>query len=85
MPGFQTPLLFLNVSWMSKYQGLGNDKISGGFSYVKLHGYGHEILNFKPYEGHMYGFARVPHDSIRKAGCTPRRNFDRRSAGSVGC
>jgi hypothetical protein len=50
---------------MSKYEGLANDTISGGFGYVTRHGYGHEIFNFKPYAKCMYGFARAPHDSIR--------------------
>jgi hypothetical protein len=58
-------ILFLNVGWMSKYQGLQADKITGGGKYVSLHGYGHEIFNFKPYAGHVYGFARAPHGSIK--------------------
>jgi len=58
-------MIFLNVSWMSKYQGLSGDTISGGFGYVAAHGYGSEIFNFKPYKGKMYGFARAPHNSIR--------------------
>jgi hypothetical protein len=59
------PMIFLNISWMARYQGLSNDTISGGFGYVALHGYGSEIFNFKSYRGKMYGFARAPHNSIR--------------------
>lgn len=58
-------MLFLNVSWMARYQGLANDTIRGGFGYVTQHGYGSELFNFKPYQGQMYGFARAPHDSIK--------------------
>jgi hypothetical protein len=58
-------LLFLNVGWMSKYQGLKRDTITGGGTYVSRHGYGHELLNFQPYRGRMYGFGQVPHSSIR--------------------
>src|SRR5579859_748078 len=71
------PMIFLNVSWMSKYQGLSGDTISGGFGYVATHGYGSEIFNFKPYRGKMYGFARVPHNSIKleKLGAVNGRAF----------
>jgi len=58
-------LIFLNVGWMSKYEGLASDTILGGGKYVTVHGYGHEILNFKPYRGKMYGASPVPHGTIR--------------------
>ena len=58
-------LLFLNVGWMAKYEGLKGDTIIGGGEYVLSHGYGHEILNFQPYRDRMYGFARTPHSSIK--------------------
>ena len=50
-------MLFCRVGWMEKYQGLNNgDKIIGGGSYIDIKGYGHEIMNFLPYKGRMYGF-----------------------------
>lgn len=58
------PLLFLNVGWMDCYQGLRNDDITGGGEFVRTKGYGHEIFNFKPFRGWVYGFGRAPHDSI---------------------
>jgi 5-methylcytosine-specific restriction protein A len=66
-------LLFLNVGWMSKYQGLNRDTITGGGAYISSHGFGHELLNFKPFRGRMYGFGRVPHSSIKieKLGAQP--------------
>ncbi|MFZ3214283.1 MAG: hypothetical protein WA188_22480 [Terriglobales bacterium] len=53
-------LLFLNVASMPKYQGMLGEKISGGAKFVRQHGYGSEIFNFKPYKGRMYGFGRPP-------------------------
>jgi len=58
-------IIFLNVAWMSKYNGLTGDKMSGGGKFVAAHGYGHELLNFCPYKGKMYGFATLPHGTIR--------------------
>lgn len=58
-------LIFLNIGWMSKYEGPRGDQISGGGGYVALHGWGHEMLNFKPYDGKMYGTAPVPQGIIR--------------------
>jgi len=50
-------MIFFNVGWMDKYDGLA--KIRGGGAYVKKHGFGHERLNFKPYDGFVYGFVQV--------------------------
>jgi hypothetical protein len=46
------PIIFLNTTWMKRYEGLiGNDVIvHGGGSYVDEYGYGHEIFNFKKCE-----------------------------------
>jgi hypothetical protein len=56
-------LIFLNIGWMSRCAGVRGDQISGGQKYLAGHGYGHEMLNFKPYAGKMYGprqFRTVP-------------------------
>lgn len=53
------PMIFLNVGWMRKYRGLTGDTIIGGGSYIQETGYGHEIFNFEPFEGNMYGFVQV--------------------------
>lgn len=58
-------LIFLNLGWMSRYAGVRGDPSSGGQKYLARHGYGHEMLNFKPYAGRMYGTAPVPHGTIR--------------------
>ena len=57
-------VFFMNVGWMTAYQGLKGDKIIGGGEYVKEHGFGHEIFNFKPYRGRYYGYGRAANDSI---------------------
>ena len=44
---------------MWKYSGPG--QIIGGGRYVTIHGYGHEMLSFKPFAGKVYGTAVVPH------------------------
>jgi hypothetical protein len=57
-------MIFLNVGWMKDYKGLENDKITSGGAYVQEHGYGHEIFNFLPYNGYMYGYVQ-PNGKIR--------------------
>lgn len=52
-------LLFCNVGWMENYQGLtSGDQISGGGSYVNEEGRGHEVCNFSPYKGKLYGYVQ---------------------------
>ena len=58
-------LIFLNVAWMSKYEGLKGDTMSGGAKQVVDHGWGHEMLNFQPYKGKMYGYAPAPFGTIK--------------------
>lgn len=54
-------MIFFNVGWMRNYKGLdsANDRIVGGGSYIQKQGFGHEILNFQPYDGYMYGFVQA--------------------------
>lgn len=61
--GLFKKVIFLNIGWMKKYQGIYADKIAGGGSFVEKKGYGHEIFNFLPYNGYMYGYVQ-PKDSI---------------------
>ncbi len=53
-------IVFLNVTWMERYEGLKGDdrQVSGGGSYVDKYGYGHEIYNFKNINGKVYGYAQ---------------------------
>ncbi|MGB5107794.1 MAG: HNH endonuclease [Candidatus Zixiibacteriota bacterium] len=54
-------VLFCNIGWMKFYQGIPPDKsdrIEGGGRYVDEHGYGFEILNFRPFAGKLYGYVQ---------------------------
>lgn len=51
-------MLFINTGWMDSYRGIRNDSISGGGKYVKKHGWGGEIFNFKPWNGKLYGYGQ---------------------------
>jgi len=69
-------MIFLNVGWMSDYSGPG--QISGGGKYVTIRRYGHEMMNFKPFAGKMYGTAVTPHYgalNLRKLGATRDAEF----------
>lgn len=49
------PLLCLRIGYMARYD--GPDDISGGGAYVRKHGVGGEVFNFKPSRGLCYGYA----------------------------
>lgn len=53
------PMLFLRVAWMKSYQGQSeDDEMHGGGSFVRQEGYGHEMFNFLPHKGRVYGYVR---------------------------
>jgi hypothetical protein len=53
------PMIFLRIGWMNRYQGqTANDQITGGGAFVKEHGYGHEIFNFQPFQGRVFGYVQ---------------------------
>lgn len=53
-------MLFCNVGYMEKYQGQTHaDTIKGGGSWVTEHGTGHEVCNFLPINGKVYGYVRA--------------------------
>ncbi|MCB2168144.1 MAG: DUF3883 domain-containing protein [Deltaproteobacteria bacterium] len=58
-------MVYCNVGWMNKYQGLAKDKISGGGQFVSDTGYGHEMFNFLPHKGFMYGYVQPTKETIR--------------------
>lgn len=52
-------MVFLNIGWMKYYQGILpdiNDTIEYGGEFVTTRKWGHEIYNYKPLDGYMYGF-----------------------------
>jgi hypothetical protein len=54
-------ILFCNVGWMERYQGLrSGDQISGGGAHVKKEGRGHEVCNFSPAKAALYGYVQAP-------------------------
>lgn len=66
-------MLFCNVGWMERYQGLrSGDHISGGGAYVKKEGRGHEVCNFSPDKGQLYGYVQPPgkHIDIDRMGAS---------------
>lgn len=71
------PLLFCNIGWMERYQGLGSgDRIKGGGTYVKEEGRGHEICNFSSYRNKVYGYVQPPawHINVDRLGAPPESN-----------
>lgn len=56
-----TRLVLLRIGWMERYSGIvRGDAISGGGAYIREHGYGHEIFNFRPIAGAVYGYVQPP-------------------------
>jgi hypothetical protein len=53
-------ILFCNVGWMERYEGQfkGGDEIKGGGRYVQQKGRGHEVCNFSPVRGKLYGYVQ---------------------------
>jgi len=71
-------MVFLNTAWMERYDGLsGNDKqIHGGGSYVKKHGYGHEIFNFRKIDNKVYGYAQPGgYNNLQRLGASEKDEF----------
>jgi hypothetical protein len=51
-------MIFFNVGWMNQYQ--GEPGIRGGGAWVGKHGVGHEMYNFAPVRGVLYGSVQPP-------------------------
>lgn len=67
-------LIFLNVGWMKRYQGLDNDQILGGGRFVEDFRYGHEIYNFLPWQRSLYGYVETPSINIDRLDARPGAN-----------
>jgi len=52
-------IVFFNIAWMKRYQGLVGDTPVGGGSYVHQYAFGVEIWNFQHFQGTMYGFVEA--------------------------
>lgn len=51
------PVLFCNVGWMERYDGIDGDSIQRGGSYNK-DSIGHEVCNFSNVDGKVYGYVQ---------------------------
>lgn len=58
------PILFCNIGWMDKYNGILGDSIKNGGRYNK-HAVGHEVCNFTNNKGTVYGYVQPVGDSIK--------------------
>jgi len=58
-------LIICNVAWMKNYEGITDEDypINGG-RFVKEHGYGHEVLNFKKNGKYVYGYVQATKGTI---------------------
>lgn len=57
-------LVFLNIGWMSHYDGIEGDSIARGGKYNQ-HSVGHEVCNFTDNNGTLYGYVQPVGESIR--------------------
>jgi hypothetical protein len=60
-------IVFFNIGWMESYQGITPDDSTteGGGKWVDEHTWGHELFNFKEYNGYFYGFVQTSlHNNI---------------------
>lgn len=58
------PILFCNVGWMNKYNGISGDSIERGGKYNN-HSIGHEVCNFTNNQGFVFGYVQPVGDSIK--------------------
>lgn len=50
-------IVFVNIGWMKDYAGVSaNDQAVGGHGYLKQGNIGHEVWNFMPFKGKVYGY-----------------------------
>lgn len=57
------PNLICNLVWMPHYRGEA-DVHPGGFDYVSINGYGHELLNFDPMNGKVFGYVQTNNATV---------------------
>ncbi|MDX4973927.1 protein NO VEIN domain-containing protein [Myroides odoratimimus] len=51
-------IIFFNIGWMERYQGLKGDGIQGGGKHIENEGWGGEVFNFKNQKGICYGYVQ---------------------------
>jgi hypothetical protein len=56
---FDVPMVLFRVGWMDHYRGVtAGDRITGGGSFVAENEFGHEMFNFQPVAGRVYGYVQ---------------------------
>ncbi|MDX9990093.1 HNH endonuclease [Thiothrix unzii] len=66
------PILFCNVGWMARYDGIDGDSIQRGGSYNN-DSVGHEVCNFSNIDGNVYGYVQPTGQiKIEKLGATKK-------------
>lgn len=70
------PNLICNVVWMPNYRG-ESDVHPSGFDYVSINGYGHELLNFDPIDGRLFGYVQTKNATVNisRLGAKPDDDF----------
>lgn len=58
------PLLFCNIGWMNKYNGITGDSIKRGGKYNQ-YSIGHEVCNFTNNRGFLYGYVQPVGETIK--------------------
>jgi 5-methylcytosine-specific restriction protein B len=54
------PMIFFNVGWMKRYQGIAeDDQPQGGGAWVGEHGWDYSMLNFQGFQGRYYGYGET--------------------------
>jgi hypothetical protein len=51
-------IIFFNIGWMERYQGLKGDGIQGGGKHIENEGWGGEVFNFKNQNDVCYGYVQ---------------------------
>jgi 5-methylcytosine-specific restriction protein A len=63
-------IVFFNVAWMHRYQGLVKDTAVYGGSYVDENGFGAEIFNFQHFRNKVYGFVEAGWEPLKHINIT---------------
>jgi hypothetical protein len=64
-------IVFLNIGWMEGYDGVNGDKPEGGGRFVREHGWGGEIFNFRPFRGRRFGYVEARSINVDRLGARP--------------
>lgn len=68
------PMIFFNIGWMLRYQGVSEaDKIEGNHEFIKENQSGHEQFNFMPLDGMLYGYAPTKWHGLKPEGINLER------------